>query len=204
MGISKGQVSWWQNHRDVGWRGCLKASWPASCSDKDYCQHSLLSATALSNWVLGVSWKEDSQHFCVTCVSATLPSWWKIFLHDIQPKLFKSQFTTIAPCYIYHICWGALGQPQPWGLGWAKAGQGCWPMGWGWDQAHWGNQHQTQPWDGWARLWGQGWAEARLEMAVSLRAGLFALAGGAGFPHSSSLSSRTSSALPRLALHYSS
>lgn len=98
--ISKGQVGWWENHKDVGWRGCLKAYWP-TCSDKDYRQHSLISATALSNQILRISQKEDSQLFCVTLVSAHTTSWWKIFLHYIQPKLFKLQFTTIVPWSTY-------------------------------------------------------------------------------------------------------
>lgn len=61
-----------------------------------------------------------------------------------------------------------------WGLGWAKAGPGFWPMSSGWDQVHWGKGSQTHPWDGWAGPWGPSWAETRLEMPVSLKVELLA------------------------------
>lgn len=48
-------------------------------------------------------------------------------------------------------------------------------------QAHRGNRCPAQPWDVWAGLWGWGWAEARLEKAVCLKAGLLALTGALGF-----------------------
>lgn len=55
-------------------------------------------------------------------------------------------------------------------------------MGWVWAQAHRGNQRPAQPWNVWAGLWGWGCAEARLEMAVCLQAGLLALTGALAFP----------------------
>lgn len=105
MGISTGQVSWWKNHKDVGWRGCLKACWPASCSDKNYCNHSLESALALSNSILRISQKEDSQHFCVTVpVPHYHPS--EKYFYVISNLSFSSQ--NLQPLclaiYIYIIC----------------------------------------------------------------------------------------------------
>lgn len=92
MDISKGQVSWWQNHRDVGSRGCLKASWSAFCSDK-----TIASTISDHLWLCLIqSWES----LRMRRASATLPSWWKIFLSNVQPKLFKSQFTTIVYIYI--------------------------------------------------------------------------------------------------------
>lgn len=57
-------------------------------------------------------------------------------------------------------------------------------MGWGWGQAHRENQCPAQPWHMWVGLWGGGWgwAEARLKMAVCLKAGVLDLTGALAFP----------------------
>lgn len=78
-------------------------------------------------------------------------------------------------------------QAPPWGLGWAKAGSGFWPVSWGWDQGHRGNQSAAQP-----RAEGMGWNQAGNDSLFK---------SSSACPHRGSVHPHSSSALPRLSQH---
>lgn len=78
-------------------------------------------------------------------------------------------------------------QAPPWGLGWAKAGWGFWPVSWGWGQGHRGNQCAAQP-----SAEGMGWSQAGNGCMFK---------SSSACPYRGSVLPHSSSALPRLFQH---